>query len=52
MRRVGGGINWIWYVTDTEEDAIKWYIELTGKEPSYHEICDMRDGTFGFRIHR
>lgn len=52
MRKVQGGINWIWYITDTKEDAIAWFTELTGAEPYDWVVCDMRDGTYGFRIHR
>ena len=33
MREVVGGINWVWYHTDTREEAETWFKELTGSEP-------------------
>lgn len=51
MRREEPGINWIWYMTDTKEEAEKWYKELTGKDPDEYEICKIRN-EYGFRIHR
>ena len=38
MRTVVGGINWIWYYGDTEEEAIAYFKELTGTEPGYNMI--------------
>lgn len=55
MRKVEGGINWCWYITDTKEEGIKWFCELTDKKPTElygWEVTKMRDGTWGFRIHK
>lgn len=60
MRYVAGGINWIWYHTDTREEAVEWYKELTGVEPEDYCIVNLvtrtpsaeHDYKYGFRIHR
>ena len=56
MRKEVSGINWIWYMTDTIEEAVKWYIELTGEKPYRDEICEMiqpEDGCeWSFRLHK
>lgn len=59
MRYVGGGINWIWYHTDTYEEAVEWFKELTGAEPQSWTIVEPNptrggkfDDKYGFRIHR
>lgn len=60
-RKIEGGINWIWYYTDTREDAEEWFKELTGAEPQ--EPCTIinpvvrkpagkYDNKYGFRLHR
>lgn len=52
-RRIEGGICWIWYVTDTEEDAIQWYKEMFNEEPGYNVVCNLPEGKgWGFRVHR
>ena len=53
MRRIKGGINWVFYNTDTYEDACAWFTELTGVSPKYDwVIFKDRDGSFCFRLHR
>lgn len=53
MRKIKPGINWIWYHSDTKEEAEKWYKELTGnKEVPDWMISQNRDGSWCFRIHR
>lgn len=60
MRTVVGGINWIWYYGDTEEEAIAYFKELTGTEPGYNMIVEPvertpaaeHDEKWGFRLHR
>ena len=56
MRKTEYGINWIWYMTDTIEEAVKWYTELTGEKPYRDEICEMiqpEDGCeWAFRLHK
>lgn len=59
-RKTVAGINWVWYYTDTEEDAIAYFKELTGKEPSCGTLvapvvrtpAAENDDKWGFRIHR
>lgn len=52
MRRVDPGINWIWYMTDTREEAIKWYKELTGVEPEFDSLISEIRGEYGFRLRK
>lgn len=60
MRYLGYGINWQWYHTDTREEAVMWFEELTGKKPEDGQICKpvdrdrpgKFDDKYGFRIHR
>ena len=54
IRKIEYGINWIWYYTDTMQEAIEWWCELVGKEPYEGAICEMSNehGKYGFRIHR
>lgn len=51
-RTVDGGINWIWYHTDTKEDAEKWFEELTGRKPVCSAEIFKWEGRWAFRIHR
>lgn len=59
MREKVVGINWIWYHTDTKEDAINWFTELTGVKPYDFTIVEPvtrspkgeHDHLYGFRIH-
>lgn len=52
-RIIEPGINWVWYVTDSREDAEAWYEELFGAKLRYEWlICEVRSGRFGFRLHR
>lgn len=56
VRKTENGINWVWCMTDTKEDAIAWYTELTGYKPYSDEICEMlvpKDGCkWSFRVHK
>lgn len=61
MRYTVPGINWIWYHTDTKEEAEKWFEELTGAKPKYDWIIQAPvvrdspgeyDDKWGFRIHK
>lgn len=60
MRYYGGGINWQWYHTDTYEEAVEWFKELTGKAPGIGDIVEPIkrspaaefDDKYGFRLHR
>ena len=60
MREVVGGINWVWYYTDTREEAETWFKELTGSEPRPGTIVEpvtrtpsgAYDDKYGFSIHR
>ena len=60
MRYLGEGINWQWYHTDTYEEAVEWYKEITNKNPEPGTICSplrrvplaKYDDKWGFRIHR
>ena len=60
MREVVGGINWVWYHTDTREEAEAWFRELTGSdpgpgtivEPVTREPAGKHDDKYGFRLHR
>lgn len=53
------GINWVWYYTDTKQEAIDGFKELTGVEPPAYVIvepvkrepADKYDHMYGFRIH-
>ena len=50
-RKVEPGISWVWYTAETREDAISWYAELTGNQPTYDWIiCEVLDGRYGFRL--
>jgi hypothetical protein len=59
-REVVGGINWVWYHTDTREEAEAWFKELTGSEPTpgtvvgpvTREPAGKHDDKYGFRLHR
>lgn len=54
-RTVESGINWVWYITDTRDDAFAWFAELTGKpiKPEYEwVVCNTHDGRYGFRLRR
>lgn len=51
MRKVENGICWTNYFTDTQENAIAWYKELTGQNPSHGTIISFR-GMYNFRIHK
>lgn len=51
MRRIDGGINWVFYTTDTYEDAVAWFIELRGVEP-YSSLIFKANNGFCFRLHR
>jgi hypothetical protein len=51
-RQVSPGCNCVWHITDTREDAIAWFFEITGTKPTYDWlISEMNDGRYGFRIH-
>ena len=55
VRKVEPGINWVWYITSSREDAFAWFSELTGSpvKPGYEWIvCEMEHGQFGFRLRR
>lgn len=52
-RAIVPGINWVWYYTDTREDAFAWFAELTGHpiKPGYEWIvCEDHEGRYGFRL--
>ena len=59
-REIRGGINWVWYYTDTREDAEAWFRELTGSDPGLRTIVEPatrepageHDDKYGFRLHR
>jgi len=52
-------INWTWFYTDTKEDAIAWFEELTGVAPKYDWIImdpvvrdqpGLHDHMYSFRL--
>lgn len=51
IRKVENDICWTNYCTDTQENAIAWYKELTGQNPSHDTILFFR-GMYNFRIHK
>ena len=55
-RVIESGICWDWYMTDTIEEAVKWFTELTGEKPYRDDICEMiqpKDGCeWSFRLHK
>ena len=51
MRKIENGICWTNYYTDTKENAIAWYKELTGQNSSHDTIMFFR-GMYNFRIHK
>lgn len=52
MKKIEPGINWTWYMCDTEEEATEWYKEMFNQEPPAYEVCKMNDGRYGFRVHK
>lgn len=53
FREIQPGINWVHYVSNTREDALKWFEELTGHPANYDWIVqETRDGRHSFRLHR
>ena len=54
------GINWIWYYTETKEDAVELFKELNGAEPYEDTLVGpisranpgKYDDFWGFRVHR
>lgn len=50
-RMVESDINSAQYTTDTREDAITWYSEITGVSARNDgTICESRDGRYGFQL--
>ncbi len=54
MRSMQFGINWIWYYTDTEEEALTYYVELMGRKPKYDDEIsyDSTGKRWAFRLHK
>lgn len=53
MRSMQGGINWNWFYADSYEDALAYYIELTGYAPKYDDTIQQdKDGRWSFRLHK
>ena len=53
MREIKPGIKWIWYCTDTKQDAELWFEELTGYKPDYDgTVLPDPEGTYSFRLHK
>lgn len=60
-RIIDSGINWVWFYTDSREDAEKWFEEITGEEPYYDWVISdpvirdnpgRYDDMYSFRLHR
>lgn len=51
MRRIEFGINWVFYHTDTREDAREWFKELKGKDLPEWMLFETPN-SICFRLHR